>query len=424
MPPYNGSGVYTRPAGQPVSAGTDILDTTFNALTADLATALTNCVTRDGQSPATANIPMGGYKLTGLGAATANGDAVRFEQVSAVANGVSAGKSTQVDQAITATVRATTTTLGTTLQHTLSDTSADITAFNGVAGVTYHCRALGAGTIVYHATDLIITQGLATVTTAAGDTFDVEMITGTTCRVKNYLLAILAPGTATNATNANRTDSGEVTVTAHATTGDIFAAAANSILWDDAGGAITTTIFPNASKAGMTRDLRLNGASKFTAGANLLIEGINSGNTITLGSGAEVHVRAITTTQFKLTYSYSGTFTATGTGFSGTAPTATTYFKVENGWADINGAGLIGTSNSVDFTITGLPADVLNPATIKVKMPLVGIDNTSTYVYTVAAYVNPSTPNVITLGKTYATAAWTNSGSKGLYGYHLRYNMN
>ena len=100
--------------------------------------------------------------------------------------GVTAGSVVQVDQALTATTRATTTTLGTSLNHTLSDTSTTITAFNGVAGVTYHCRTLGAGNITHHATNLIITQTGADITTAADDTFDVEMITGTTCRIKNY----------------------------------------------------------------------------------------------------------------------------------------------------------------------------------------------------------------------------------------------
>lgn len=103
--------------------------------------------------------------------------------------GVTAGDVVQVDQAITATTRATTTTLGTTLNHTLSDTSATITAFNGEAGVTYHCRALGAGSITHHATNLIITQTSADITTAAGDTFDVYMVTASTARITNYQCA-------------------------------------------------------------------------------------------------------------------------------------------------------------------------------------------------------------------------------------------
>lgn len=107
-----------------------------------------------------------------------------------VNTGVTAGNVPTVDQTLNATARAATTTLGTSLNHTLSDTSTTITAFNGVAGVTYHCRCLGAGAITYHATNLIITQtGASIAATAAGDTFDVEMITGTTCRLKNYTKA-------------------------------------------------------------------------------------------------------------------------------------------------------------------------------------------------------------------------------------------
>lgn len=81
MPPFNGSGTYTRPAGQPVVSGTAISETVFNTLTSDLATALSLCVTRDGQSPATGNLPMGTYKLTGLGSGTAKTDSANYGQV-------------------------------------------------------------------------------------------------------------------------------------------------------------------------------------------------------------------------------------------------------------------------------------------------------------------------------------------------------
>jgi len=73
---FNGSGTYSLPAGNPVTTGTTISSTWANSTLSDIASALTNCVTRDGQSPPTANVPMGGYKLTGLGQATATGDAL------------------------------------------------------------------------------------------------------------------------------------------------------------------------------------------------------------------------------------------------------------------------------------------------------------------------------------------------------------
>ena len=57
---YNGSGTFQiNSAGQPVVANTVISATVFNALTADLATGLTTCLTKDGQTTPTANIPLG-----------------------------------------------------------------------------------------------------------------------------------------------------------------------------------------------------------------------------------------------------------------------------------------------------------------------------------------------------------------------------
>lgn len=225
--------------------------------------------------------------------------------------------------------------------------------------------------------------------------------------------------TATTATIANRTDSGEVTVTAHATTGDIFAAAANSILWDDAGGSITTTAFPAATKAGMTRDLRLNGASKFMAGANFLIEGINSGNTITLGAGALCHVRAITTTQFKMTYSYSGSFTATASGFSGTSPTMEFTFKNENGTTRLSSAGGGGTSNATTFSLSGIPSS-LNPTNTHI-IGIVGGSNNGANAYVPVRVL--STGGIDFWNGFYGTA-WTSSGSKSVLGLELSYTMN
>ena len=79
---YNGSGVFTiNTAGQPVITGTTISSTTFNSLTADLATGLTTALTKDGQSTPTANIGMGAFKITNLAAGTVASDAARLDQV-------------------------------------------------------------------------------------------------------------------------------------------------------------------------------------------------------------------------------------------------------------------------------------------------------------------------------------------------------
>ena len=79
---YNGSGTFQiNTAGQPVVAGTVISSTAFNSLTSDLANGLSTAITKDGQTTVTANIPLAGYKITGLGAATVGTDAVRYSQI-------------------------------------------------------------------------------------------------------------------------------------------------------------------------------------------------------------------------------------------------------------------------------------------------------------------------------------------------------
>jgi hypothetical protein len=83
--PFNGSGTYSLPAGNPVVTGTTISSSTTNNTNTDIATALTNCLTRDGQSTPLANLPMNSKKLTGLAAGTSNGDSVRYEQLTAAA---------------------------------------------------------------------------------------------------------------------------------------------------------------------------------------------------------------------------------------------------------------------------------------------------------------------------------------------------
>jgi hypothetical protein len=81
---YNGSGTFNiNTAGQPVVTGTVISSTAFNLLTSDLATGLTTALTKDGQTTPTANIPMGSFKITGLGAGTVATDAAQYGQLQA-----------------------------------------------------------------------------------------------------------------------------------------------------------------------------------------------------------------------------------------------------------------------------------------------------------------------------------------------------
>ena len=76
---YNGSGTFNiNTSGQPVVGGTVISSTAFNALTADLATGLSTAITKDGQTTVSANIPLNGFKITGLGGPSVAGDAISY----------------------------------------------------------------------------------------------------------------------------------------------------------------------------------------------------------------------------------------------------------------------------------------------------------------------------------------------------------
>lgn len=77
----NGSGTYSLPAGNPVVTGTTISSTWANNTLTDIATALTQSLARDGQTTPTGNIPLGNFRLTGVGAATARTDAPQYAQV-------------------------------------------------------------------------------------------------------------------------------------------------------------------------------------------------------------------------------------------------------------------------------------------------------------------------------------------------------
>ena len=132
---FNGSGVFNiNTSGQPVVGGTTITATAFNALTADLATGLTTCLTKDGQTTATANIPMGTHKITGLAAATTSGDALSYGQSATVSTFVATG-SASITGAITGASLATTgaVTIGgtTTLQQALEKVTISATAATG-----------------------------------------------------------------------------------------------------------------------------------------------------------------------------------------------------------------------------------------------------------------------------------------------------
>jgi hypothetical protein len=77
------SGIYTAPGSSwnPPTNGNQATAGDWAALLADIAAALTQSVSADGQTGVTGNIGMGGNKLTGLGEGTLAGDSLRWQQL-------------------------------------------------------------------------------------------------------------------------------------------------------------------------------------------------------------------------------------------------------------------------------------------------------------------------------------------------------
>jgi len=79
--PYS-SGAYTPASPEyPAVAGTVIVAADFNTIIQDIADALSIAWPRDGQAPPTANMPMNGFRFTGVGDAAARTDYVSWGQL-------------------------------------------------------------------------------------------------------------------------------------------------------------------------------------------------------------------------------------------------------------------------------------------------------------------------------------------------------
>lgn len=68
---YDGSGTFSLPAGNPVTTLTAISSSVHNTTLSEIATGLSTAITKDGQTTVTANLPMAGYRHTGVGNPTA-----------------------------------------------------------------------------------------------------------------------------------------------------------------------------------------------------------------------------------------------------------------------------------------------------------------------------------------------------------------
>jgi hypothetical protein len=149
---YNGSGTFViNSTGQPVVTGTIISSTAFNALTADLATGLTTAMTKDGQTTATGNIPMGSFKFTGLGAGSAASDSANIGQVQ---NSFGSFLTVAGTDTITASVSPALT------AYTAGQMFAFVAANTNTGAVTINISSLGAKSITKNGTTALVASDL------------------------------------------------------------------------------------------------------------------------------------------------------------------------------------------------------------------------------------------------------------------------
>ena len=149
---FNGSGTFViNSTGQPVVTGTVISSTAFNALTADLATGLSTTMTKDGQTTATANIPMGSFKFTGLSAGSAATDSANIAQVQ---NSFGSFLTVSGTDTITATVSPSLT------AYASGQMFAFVAANTNTGAVTINISSLGAKAITKNGTTALVAGDL------------------------------------------------------------------------------------------------------------------------------------------------------------------------------------------------------------------------------------------------------------------------
>ncbi|MFZ9649326.1 MAG: beta strand repeat-containing protein [Fluviibacter sp.] len=127
MSSFNGSGTFQiSGVGLPYTPSTTISSSVANQLNTDFATGLSTCITKDGQTTITANIPLSGFKITSLGTGTASNDAAAVYNV-------------QASSGTLLTVSGTDTIVG-------SATPALSSSYTYVAGMTFRFFAAGTNT--------------------------------------------------------------------------------------------------------------------------------------------------------------------------------------------------------------------------------------------------------------------------------------
>ena len=263
----NGSGGYSLPANSwnPAVNGVSATAADWQSLINDVAIAIQQSVSADGQTPITGNLAMGGNKLTGLGAGVGTGQSLRFEQLFS--------QGLQQDLASAATID-----IGVQLTTLINVTGTiTITSFGTNYNGPRFLRFAGALTLTNSAT--LVLPGGSNIITAAGDTLIAFPLgnPATGWQVYAYQRA--------NDSNIDYLNTTRIDV-ASATTTDLTANAPNTRNINITG---TTTITGFTVAIGQLYFVRFNAALTLTNNAAIITQ---TGADITTGAGDTCILRA------------------------------------------------------------------------------------------------------------------------------------
>lgn len=213
MAGFNGSGVFLRlynwvnDAAANIKIRADRMDAEFNGI----ATGLTNCITKDGQTTVTANLPMSGFKHTGVDDASASDEYASYGQLTTALAAITLDSLSNVVLTSTASsdfiqfdgtnwinkkhlskkgtsiASATTTDIGAADSDFIDVTGTTTITSLGSTTTRDHVwvNFTGALTLTHNATSLILPTG-ANITTANGDIAEFVRVSGSNWKCVSY----------------------------------------------------------------------------------------------------------------------------------------------------------------------------------------------------------------------------------------------
>lgn len=186
----DGSGNYSLPSGNPVSTGTTISSTWANNTLSDIATALTSSIAKDGQTTATANLPMGGFKHTNVADGTARNQYATTAQLQDLSTQTLGGVSgtNSITGSLTPTITSYATGMLVGFTPANANTGATTIAINGLAAksivknvstalVANDLLTTAPALLIYNGTNFVLLNPQASMTLAADGSVAAPSIT-------------------------------------------------------------------------------------------------------------------------------------------------------------------------------------------------------------------------------------------------------